>query len=797
MIVCKFGGSSISNSENIKKVKNILVNKLNNERKIIVVFSAIGNTTDKLIEIGEMAANGDESFHKLLEDVFSRHINIINKLFISTQKINELVSQYFKNIKDICLGIYYLKDFSQKNSDYLISFGEKLSNLIIYKYLVQDINKKINLIDSTKYIITDYNYGNAKIIESKTNYNLKSLKDDKSDILIVPGFISKNESNFLTTLGRGGGDYTAALLGANLNASLVEIWTDVNGIMSSDPRIVKNSMTIENISYSEMMELSHYGANIIYTPTILPLYNKKIPIIVKNTFNPEHPGTKINFTNDEFNRIATGISNIKEVTMIKISGNYLIGNVGFSTKLFSLFSNNNINIIMISQSSSEHSIYVIINEKDYEIAKFELNQKYEKQIQKDDVILQFWNDKSVLSIETNRHSNITEISARIYPIFRKYNINIYTQITSDHNICLILDRKYLNPIQILVHDEVFFQKKSINVILIGVGLVGKEIINQINKLDNINIICLANSRKMIYDEEGINSVNISTLLEEEGKSYDISDIIEKSINCKLFNKVFIDCTSSESIYQNYKKLLDNFVSVVTPNKKANTTNYSLFKTLTSYPSYKYETTVGAGLPIIESIKNLIKTGDKIIKVEAILSGTMSYIFNTYSKSKLSFLEVVKKAQELGFTEPNPKDDLNGMDVVRKILIVSRLIGLELEMSDVKNKTFLSDDCLNASSTKEFYNCLETYQNNISVLKDKASNNNKVIKHIATLENNKAEVGLVEIDDSHPFYSLQGSDNMIIITSKYYNDNKLIIRGPGAGAAVTAAGVISDIFLSIA
>jgi len=795
MITCKFGGSSISNSDNIKKVKNILDNKLQTSR-VAVIFSAVGKTTNNLINVGQIASEGKE-YKYMLNNIFNLHNKIINNLLVPSDKFKELIKGIFKNITDICLGIYYLKDFSNKNSDYLISFGEKLSNLIIFQYFKENIkNKLIKLVDSTEYIVTDYNYGNAKIIESKTVDNLQKLKDEEYDLLVVPGFISKNESNFITTLGRGGGDYTAALVGANIDASVVEIWTDVNGIMSSDPRIVKNSLTIKNIGYNEMMELSHYGANIIYTPTILPLYNKKIQIIVKNTFDPEHPGTKIDFNNKNNDNIATAISNIKNVTMIKIYGNFLIGNIGFSSRLFSLFSSSNINVIMISQSSSEHSIYIIINQNDYETAKFELNREYEKQIRKDDVILKFWNDKSVLSIETNDNNNITDISAIIYTIFKKYNIKIYTQTTSDHNICLILDRKNLNQIQILIHDEIFSQKKYVNVILIGIGLVGKELVNQIKKLDNINIIGVTNSKKMYYNEDGIELININEELEKNGYEYSIENIIDKAIDCKLSNKVFIDCTSSEYVYQYYQKLLDNFVSVVTPNKKANTSTYSLFETLSSYPNYKYETTVGAGLPIIDTIKNLIKNGDKITKVEAILSGTMSYIFNTFSTTNDSFLDVVKMVQQLGFTEPNPKDDLNGMDVVRKILIISRLTGLKLEISDIENRTFLSNECLDSETTEYFYKNLEEYQEKINLLKLNANNNNKVIKRVATLEDKKATVGLVEIDDSHPFYSLQGSDNMIIITSNYYNKNKLIIRGPGAGVSVTAAGIISDIFLSL-
>ena len=801
MIVCKFGGSSLETSNSIKKVKNIISQKLESNKKLILVFSAVGKTTDHLINIGNIASDklsDNSEYNVLLDNLIEKHNNIVNDLIndINKKKVSDQLNEYFKKIREICLGIFYLKDFSNKNSDLLLSFGEKIANMIIYYYLKQEIKeKKVSLMNSSDYLITDYTYGNANVINSKTSNKLKAINKNKYDIMIFPGFISKNDSNCITTLGRGGGDYTAALLGAHMNAEIVEIWTDVNGIMTSDPRIVKNALSIKNISYNEMMELSHYGANIIYTPTILPLYNKKIPILVKNTFDPSHDGTLIDFNTHNVNKIATAISNIRDVTLIKIYGNYLIGNVGFSSNLFSLLSNNNINIIMISQSSSEHSIYIVVNKKDTDIAKYQLSYSYQKQIKSNDVILEFCDDKSVLAIETNNYDNITEILARIYPIFRKYNIKIYSQTNSDHNICLILDRKYLNPIQNLVHDEIFFQKKLINVILIGVGLVGKELVDQIKKLDDINIICVANSKKMTYNENGIDLDNISNQL-QNGKQYNLDEIIKFSINCKLFNKVFVDCTSSELIYNNYQVLLDNFVSVVTPNKKANTAKYNLFEKLTSYPNYKYETTVGAGLPVVDTIKNLIKNGDKILKVEAILSGTMSYIFNTYSESTDSFLDVVKKAQQLGFTEPNPKDDLNGMDVVRKILIISRLTGLQLELNDIKNKVFLSEECLKSTSTESFYTELEKYQENINKMKLNAQMNNKVIKHIATLEGNKATVGLVEIDETHPFYSLQGSDNMLIITSNYYNKNKLIIRGPGAGASVTAAGIISDIFLSI-
>ena len=788
MYICKFGGSSLSNSENILKVVDIILSK---KSKIIIIFSAIGKTTDKLIQLGKYAEQKNENYLIIINELRSDFQKIVEKLNIN--EITNKIDIHFETIKDICKGIYYLRDFNKKTSDYLTSFGELITNFIIFKYLEKISNKKILMIDSSDYIITDNNFGSANIIEEKTEGKIEKLKDLDYDYLVVPGFISKNELNNMTTLGRGGGDYTAAIFGSCLNVDFVEIWTDVDGIRTSDPRIVKNTDTLDKISYNEMLELSHYGANVIYTPTILPLYKKNIPLYVRNTFNPEFKGTKIDFSNDNNDKIATAVSSIEDVSLIKIYGNYLIGKIGFSGNLFSLFSNNNINIIMISQSSSEHSIYLVINQNDYNIAKIELEKNYIKQIDKNEMFIDFYNDKSILSIETNKLENIVNISSKIYPIFKKYRINIYTQITSDHNICLVLDRINLKPIQVLVHDEIFSKEKSINILLFGYGLVGKELVNQINKLKNINIICIANSKKLIYDENGIDLDEINL---DHGDNYILEDIIEKFIKCKLFNKVFIDCTSSELLYSKYQYLLNNFISVVTPNKKANTTNYNFFKTITSYPNYKYETTVGAGLPIIDSIKNIINNGDKIIKVEGILSGTLSYIFNQFSKTNKSFLEIVKNAKKLGFTEPNPKDDLNGMDVVRKILIISRLIGLKLEISDIENKNFISNECLNSNDEDDFFKHLENCQESLQNMKNNSIKNNKIIKHVAVIENKKVSVSLKEFDYNHPFYSLDGSDNMLIITSNNYNENKLIIRGPGAGASVTAAGIISDIYLSL-
>jgi len=636
-------------------------------------------------------AKDNINYIETINILYTTYIQIINEL-----DINNIISEIdliFKKIKIILLGISYLNEFNKKTSDMLLAFGEKISCLIISTFITLEINQNQNLniitIYSGSYIVTDSNFGNANVLFKETQIKLNKIKETDYNIIITSGFISMTENEEQTTLGRCGGDYTAAIFGSILNATRVEIWTDVDGIMTSDPKIVPTSETIDKISYNEIIELSHYGANIIYTPTIFPLYKDKIPIIVKNTFKPDLNGTIINFEKNKTNKIATAISNIKNISLIKVYGNYLIGKIGFSGKLFSLFSNNMINIIMISQSSSEHSIYIVINEIDSDKAKYNLEKVYIEHIKNKEIIVEIKNNKSVIAIETNNFNNILDISAKIYPIFKKYNIPIYTQNTSDHNVSLVIDRHNLISIQNILHDDIFGHIKYINVIIIGNGLVGKELINQLQKHKNIIIIGIANSKKIIYDN------NIEC-------SYNLSNIINNFIDLKVSNKVFVDCTSCDTIYPYYLKLLDNNISVVTPNKKANTTHISLFNKLKLYNNYKFETTVGAGLPIINTIKKLINNGDKIIKIEAILSGTLSYIFNTFSESDDTFLNIVIKAQDLGYTEPNPKDDLNGLDVVRKILIISRLLGLDMEMYDILNKPFLSDECLKSDNTNDFF-----------------------------------------------------------------------------------------------
>ncbi len=795
MIVCKFGGSSISNVENIVKVSDIISSKFRENNKAICVFSAIGKTTDDLLKCGNIALTNITESITLLTEIENRHNNIAYELLCHDENKNtfEEIDFIFTEIDNVLKGIFYLKDFSLKTRDRLLSYGEILSATIIFSYLYNRFSfLNPMLIDSLNYIKTDTNYGNASPNFNETQRRLDDFfyKYTNSQLFVISGFISSDLENNVTTLGRGGGDYTSAIMGYCLNSEIVEIWTDVNGIMSSDPRKVKTAFNLPKISYKEMLELSHYGANVIYTPTISPLYKKKIPIVIKNTNNPDAQGTVIDYAIEERESIATALSTLENIAVLKIYGEYLIGKIGFTGKLFSYFSNNNINVIMISQSSSEHSIYISIYLSDLDKTLRVLNTEYTQKIEDGILSIEYYSDKSIIAIETDNQNNIINISASIFPLLKRHNINVYTQATSDHNICIVIDRDHVNKTLNMIHNYIFFNKKK-NLFIFGCGLVGKELIEQIIKQNKHNIVFIANSRKHLFDINGI-SDNWDGRMINESKRGIFDKTMEKIIDYQLPNSVVIDCTASDEIYPYYKKFLDNNISVVTPNKKANTTDYSLYEELSGYCNYKFETTVGAGLPIVQTIQNIINSGDTILKVEAILSGTLSYIFNTYMNTNDSFYSVVKNAEKLGYTEPNPKDDLDGMDVVRKILIISRLCGLSIEIDDIENNKFLSRDCLLAKDKNEFYKHLELFSGDMEKTREFAKENKLKPKHIAILENGNARVQLSGVDKNSVFYNLSGSDNVVVITTQYYKQNPIIIRGPGAGAEVTAAGILSDI-----
>ncbi len=800
MIICKFGGSSIATPDNIMKIADLVINKSKIDR-IVCVFSAMGKTTDNLIQLGKLTQTDVKASIKILDDIKAFHIGFIDKLFphhnIDNIRILEFLTRKFEDLFTFCMGAHYLNDFSRKTQDKIISYGELLSNYIIYSYIVSTncSSKPIAFVDTRQIIKTNSNYTNAKVESDITNENIKMLIDENSekDIFIVTGFISSDLRGNTTTLGRGGGDYTAAIFGCALDADIVEIYTDVDGIMTSDPRKVDNAFTIPRLSYNEMLELSHYGANVIYTPTILPLYRKNIPIVVKNTNNPNCRGTYIDTSMVKTDNIATAISTIDNIGFFKIYGTYLIGKIGFSGNLFSLFSKHNINIILISQSSCEHSIYIATYKNDLNKTLDVLNSEYRDNIENGTLCIDNLIDKSIIAIETSNQKNILEILNITIPLLYKKNIDIYTQTTSDHNICLVIDKNKIDNTVKMLHNNLFLSTYK-HVFLIGCGLVGKSLIKLLlsDTVSKYNIVSVSNSKKTLFPRyENPDIGNLSTLINSNGIQLTTEDLINRIVKLNMANSIVIDCTSSDAIYPYYSKLLNNNIGVVTPNKKANTTNIELFNTLTKYHNYRYETTVGAGLPILQTIENIINSGDKIISIEAILSGSLSYIFTEYVKQDKQFSDIVKRAQELGYTEPNPKDDLDGMDMVRKTLIIMRMLGHKTSLENIDNKTFLSKECLESDSIETFYKNLELYDESMEKTKTNGIKNNTKPKIVSKIKDNIGSVGLEYYDSSHPFYTLEGSSNMVVIKTNYYFDNPIVISGPGAGAIVTAAGIISD------
>jgi aspartokinase/homoserine dehydrogenase 1 len=741
MNICKFGGSSI---QHIEHIDNILKHKILKYKRVLVIVSAFGNTTDILLTN--------------IEEVYTFHTNLCIKLF---GKVLLEVTELIQNIKLLSQVINTFKVTPHQLKERLLSYGELLSSIILYHYFNKIYNCDVYRMDSENIII--------KNLETTINYEetTKRLNDffsiiDKG-LIICPGYICSDNDGNISTLGRGGSDYTASIIGSIMNAEVVELWTDVDGILTSDPRYIQNTKSISNISYNEMSRIAHYGANVIYTPTIYPLSIKNIPLVIKNTFNPRFTGTIISKKKSNMDIISV----LNDIILFKIYGSGLIGNKGLSSRLFTILYNNHINIILISQTASEYSIYVVVHKKYRKLANYAINKefKYEKNILLTEIL-----DKSIVTIETkNIKCNLCKMSK----ILINNNINPSVYTINENNICFIVNTDIAYFTVSLLHNRIFNPNVK-NVYIIGTGLVGSSLLKQIKNINDeskFSIIGTINSRHMTHIKYG-------------DVTSDIDIFINNILTDNLNNKVVVDCTASDIIHTYYEKLLINHIAVVTPNKRGNTQSYSLYKRLTSFSLYKYETTVGAGLPIISTLHNLLLSGDEILEIEGVLSGTLSYIFTEYNNTDKTFVDIVKQAQELGYTEPNPLDDLSGVDVMRKILILARIIGIPLELDNVHNISFLTDECNNSATLVDFYDSLGKIN-----LERKQ---NKQIRHVASLKNNQAVVEIKYLEKDHPFSNLQGSDNMIIITTKRYFKNPIIIQGPGAGAEVTSAGVLSDI-----
>lgn len=809
MKIVKFGGSSIGSGQSIHKVLNILQNKYTSGEKFIVVSSAMVGVTNILTELAETASKGKD-FKKGLIEIEQRHFAVIKEM-ITVKNQNPAFTQikiFINELEDLLQGVCSLRELSLQSKDLILSYGEKCSTFLLSQIAQQYFSESL-YVDASTLIITDSNFGNARVHTSVTEHLLQEFyKKHSNQVLFFTGFIASNENNRITTLGRGGSDYTAAILAAALNAEEIELWSDVDGMLTADPRVVKKAFSLSELSYTEAMELSYFGAKVIYPPAMIPAFRKKIPIVLKNTFNPSFKGTRIEEHTHKNTYPIRGISSIDEISLINITGSGMIGKIGFSGKLFSLLARELINVILITQSSSEHSITFAIEPKDVQKAKQLFNSEFELELETNKLNpLVVEENLCVLAIVGENMKQTPGISGKLFQALGRNGINIHAiaQGSSEYNISVIIKRKNISKALNAVHDAFFTQlTKTLHVFSVGTGNIGSTLLRQIEAQSNflrknngieVKISGIANSRKMVIDEEGIDLTQWEERI-NGGETSDMETFIQKIKFLNLSNCIFVDNTASPVTGTYYKELFESNVSVVTCNKIANSSSYKEYKDLKDTArrrgvDFFYETNVGAGLPIIRTLKDLMTSGDRIIRIEAIVSGTISYIFNHFI-GDISFYEVVKKAHKLGYTEPDPREDLSGKDFMRKMMILARDAGYKMEENDIKLGAILPESCMNASSIDEFYEELKKSDSYFNELKEKAEMENKVLRYIGKLENGKASVSLELVDASHPFYNLTGSDNIISFTTERYKFNPLVIKGPGAGAEVTAAGVFADL-----
>jgi bifunctional aspartokinase / homoserine dehydrogenase 1 len=811
MRVLKFGGSSLADASCIRKVAEIVESAVrsNNKPKAVVV-SAIGKMTDLLVDMANKASKGEISYSQSLAQFRKHHTTVIDNLFnkATAKKIQKEIDDINDTLTQLLYGIYLVMEASPRTLDYVLSFGERNSALIVAHYFNSRAIRS-DFVDARNIIKTNKRFGSAQVDLDLTFDNIREHFEKQKKLQVVTGFISSAKGGLTTTLGRGGSDYTVSLIGAALDVKAIEIWTDVDGVLTSDPRKVDKAFTIEKMTYAEAVEMSHFGAKVIYPPTIQPALKKGIPIYIKNTFNPTNPGTLISADQIPYDKAVKGISSISEIALLTLQGSGLFGVPGIAARLFESLAAAQINVILITQGSSEHSISFAVQPSMVIKAKRRVEKEFEFEMVRGAVEpVKVESNLSVIAIIGENMRYVPGVAGKMLTALGNNGINAIAiaQGSSELNISVVINRENEAKALNALHQAFFLSDtKVIHLFMVGVGLIGGTLLEQLRHQGpflrekrslEIKVIALANTRKMLFMEEGIPLDQWKELLDKSKVKTNMDDYVEQVVNMNLSNSVFVDNTADLVIPDHYKRILNASISISTPNKVATSSNFEQYLSLLKLAENKnvyfgYETNVGAGLPVISTLRNLIDSGDRIIKIEGVLSGSLSYIFNHFNE-ELSFSQAISNARKLGYTEPDPRVDLNGVDVKRKILILAREAGLAMEAREIKVKNILPPDCQKADPGKQLDDALQKADPYFEKIRAKATAKGCRLRMIAKLEKGRASIALEEVDSSSPFYFLSGSDNMIVFTTQRYKDRPLVVQGPGAGAEVTAAGVFAEI-----
>ena len=810
MKVMKFGGTSVGSVESILSVKRIVEAEAGRE-PVIVVVSALGGITDKLIKTSRMAAAGDAAYEDEFREIVSRHVEMVKRVipeFDAQMTMQRRVGELLNELKDIFQGIYLIKDLSQKTSDTIVSYGERLSSIIAAQLT------GARWYDSRSFIKTEKKFSKHVLDTELTNRLVRETFGELPPLALIPGFIATDkDTGEVTNLGRGGSDYTAAIIAAALDADSLEIWTDVDGFMTADPRVISTAYTINELSYVEATELCNFGAKVVYPPTIYPVCHKNIPILIKNTFNPAGAGTVIKQTvSSPQGKAIKGISSINDTSLITVQGLGMVGVIGVNYRIFKALAKNGISVFLVSQASSENSTSIGVRNADADLACSVLTEEFAKEIEMGEISpMQVERDLATVAIVGENMKHTPGIAGKLFGTLGRNGINVIAcaQGASETNISFVVDSRYLRKSLNVIHDSFFLSEYQVlNLFICGIGTVGGKLIEQIHSQRQklmqenglqLNVVGIADASRSMFSREGFDLSRFREELKEKGQESDTQRLRDGVIGMNIFNSVFVDCTASPDVAGIYEELLRHNISVVAANKIAASSEYENYLRLKQTArqrgvKYLFETNVGAGLPIINTINDLIHSGDKILKIEAVLSGTLNYIFNQLS-ADVPFSQTIRMAQQERYSEPDPRIDLSGKDVIRKLVILAREAGYRIEQGDVERHLFVPDDFFEGS-LDDFWRKVPTLDADFEARRQKLEAEHKHWRFVARLDGGRASVGLMEVAPGHPFYGLEGSNNIILLTTERYREYPMMIQGYGAGADVTAAGVFADI-MSIA